>query len=172
MLISLNQLLSNKRILLIPIALLVIFISGYLSVARPSKEKLLKRLNSQLREEKFGELYEDAGDMLHSNVTKEEFIRRMKVATAKLKSIDADLNFQRDEHWERFLESLRDNPSGLIRGVQTLEKNDKSVSVIYYWNSKAEFSGLSVSPTSGTSEDYNVYSVSAKHLYMGGKMIY
>lgn len=172
---SLNQLLSNirdKPILLVPIALLVIVVSSYLIFSKPSKEKLIKNLNSQLREEKFEQLYEEAGDGLHLNVTKEKFVQRMEKAVTKLKAIDENLNFQRDIETEEMIKGINgDDDSFLITAIQKLEKDGKSVLVSFYWTGKGTFQDISVLPNPGTSEEYRVYGVSYQHLYIGNKMV-
>jgi hypothetical protein len=81
MFLSLNRLLSHakaKRIILVTAALLVVAIASHLIFSKPSKERLIKNLNSQLREEKFEQLYEEADDSVHLNVSKERFVKRMK----------------------------------------------------------------------------------------------
>src|SRR5687768_16727321 len=95
---SLTQLLSRAKarpIILLPVAL-VVAVVGHLIFSKPSKERLIKNLNSQLREEKFEQLYEEADDSVHLNVTKERFVKRLKMAVTKLKTIDQNLNFQTD----------------------------------------------------------------------------
>src|SRR5262249_25951390 len=135
---SLTQLLSHSRarsILLLPVALLVIAIVGHLIFTKPSKERLIKNLNSQLKEEKFEQLYEEADDSVHLNVTKERFVKRMKMAVTKLKTIDPNLNFQTDTSLENGF--LGDDL--LIRSVHELEKGDKSVSVLFHWDVNGKF---------------------------------
>ena len=96
---SLNQSVSRgkaKPVILVAIALLVAVTISYLVFSKPSKEKLIENLNSQLREEKFAQLYEEADDFVRLNVTKEKFVKRMKIAVSRLKAIDGNLAFQRD----------------------------------------------------------------------------
>lgn len=172
---SLNRLLSsmkNKPVLFIPILLLAATVSIYLIPSRPSKERLIKNLNSQLREEKFEPLYEEASDLLHLNVTKETFIKRMKIAVAKLKAIDENLAFQRDIETENSIKAITENDeSVLLVAYQKLEKEGKSASVCFSWTNEGKFSDLSVLPTQETSEEYQVYGVSAKYYSVGNRIV-
>jgi hypothetical protein len=167
---SLTQLLSHAKarpIILLPVALLVVAVVGHLIFSKPSKERLIKNLNSQLREEKFEQLYEEADDSVRLNVTKERFVKRMKMTVTKLKTIDQDLNFQRDTSMENGF--LGDDL--LIRSVQELEKGDKSVSMLVHWDVDGKFFDMSVLPNSGTSEEFRVIGVSAKSYSVGNQVL-
>jgi hypothetical protein len=140
-------------------------IISHLIFSKPSKERLIENLNSQLREEKFEQLYEEADDLVHLNVTKEKFVRRMKIVVTKLKAIDENLAFQRDLETEKRVKAVTENDeSVLLIAIENLEKDGKSVSVGLNWTSKGKFFDLWIQPTQGTSEEYNVYGVSA-HRY-------
>jgi hypothetical protein len=167
---SLTRLLSRAKarpIILLPVALLVVALVGHLIFSKPSKERLIKNLNSQLREEKFEQLYEEADDSVRLNVTKERFVKRMKMTVTKLKTIDQDLNFQRDTSMENGF--LGDDL--LIRSVQELEKGDKSVSMLVHWDVDGKFFDMSVLPNSGTSEEFRVIGVSAKSYSVGNHVL-
>lgn len=167
---SLTQLLSRAKarpIILLPVALLVVAVVGHLIFSKPSKERLIKNLNSELREEKFEQLYEEADDSVRLNVTKERFVKRMKMAVTKLKAIDENLNFQKDT--AREMGFLGDDP--LIRSVQELENGDKSVSVLVHWDVDGKFFDMSVLPNPGTSEEFRVLGVSAKSYSVGNQVL-
>ncbi len=169
---SQNHLLSilkDRRLHVLLVVLLVAVV--YLISSKPDKNRLVLKVNSQIREEKFDEIYDEAWDNLHLNVTKEEFIRRMKVAVSKLRTIDADLNFQRDSEWEQMMNFNREERYAMS-AYQKLEKDGKSVLVSFWWNGKGEFMDISVMATGETSKEYNVYGVSYQHLYMDGQIIY
>ena len=170
---TLNRILPNansRSIIVTLIALLIVAASSYWLARRPSKEVLIWRLNSQLREGQFEQLYDEAAERLRSNVTKGKFIQRMKTAVAKLKAIDPDLNFQRDREWERSI-----NPSGdesfLISAYQRLRKGDEFLLVNFNWDTEGEFFELVVFPSAETLEEYRVHGVGYQHLYIGGKMV-
>ena len=170
---SSNRILSNingRTLLLALVVLLVVSASGCLLGGRPNKDRLVRELNSQLREERFVQLYEEAESGLSRNVTKGKFVQRMRTAVAKLKAIDPDLNFTRDWESEEAITKMRDE-SFVITAYQKLEKDGKSVQVGYYWDEEGQFANLYVIPDAGTSDEYNVYGVGYKHLYLGGKLI-
>jgi hypothetical protein len=169
---SLNQLFSNKKVrpAIILIALLMLAVAGCLIFSKPSKERLLKNLSAQLREEKFEQLYEDADDSVRLNVAKEKFVQRMKKAATKLKEIDGDLNFQRDDETEEMMKASRDD-STQISTFQMLKKDGKSVLVAFYWTNKGKFSDIWAIPTQGTSEEYGVLGVSGKYYSIGSQVL-
>lgn len=167
---SLNQRLSNLRHrpeVLIPIVLLAVVAWSCLVGRRPTKQWLMDKLTSQLRAEKFEELYEEAIDRLRFNVTKGKFIQRMKIAVAKMRAIDENLNFQRD--FER--ETGFPENGLLIVSIQKLEKGERSASVLIHWDDEGNFFDLSVYPGPGTPEELSVYGVSYQHLYIGNRMV-
>jgi hypothetical protein len=168
--VSLTQLLSRAKarpIILLPVALLVVAVVGHLIFSKPSKERLIENLNLQLREEKFEQLYEEADDSVHLNVTKERFVKRMKSAVTKLKTIDQNLNFQTDTSVENGF--LGDDL--LIRSLHELEKGDKSVLVLFHWDVDGKFFDMSVLPNPGTSEEFLVIGVSAKSYSVGNQVL-
>ncbi|HEX8709431.1 MAG TPA: hypothetical protein VF723_14395 [Pyrinomonadaceae bacterium] len=169
---SLNQLRSNTKFkpIIILIALLVLTVASYLIFSKPSTERLIKNLTVLLREEKFEQLYQEAEDSVRLNVTKEKFVQRMKIVVAKLKAIDEDLNFQRDDEAERMMKASRDD-SIQISAFQRLGKDNKAVLVSFYWTNEGNFRDMWVLPEAGTSEEYQVYGVSYQHLYIGNRMV-
>jgi len=182
--LSLNQLLSHAKvrpIILLSAALLVVAVIGYLIFSKPSKERLIKNLNSQLREEMFEQLYEQADDSVHLNVTKEKFVKRMKMALTKLKAIDENLAFRRDVATETLIrDAATETPSGkiiygdeslVLNAFQKLEKDGKSVIVCFDWSTEGKFRDLWVLPTQGTSEEYRVLGVSAKYYSVGNQVL-
>ena len=148
---------KNKRIQLLLLALFVIASSAYLTSCKANTDKLVQELASTLREENFDELYEQSSDLLHLNVTKEQFVRRMKIAAAKLKAIDEKLNFQRYREMEAALPAT--DESILMRAIRKIEKGDKSVSVLIYWDHQAKFNNLVVLPEPGTSKEHEVLTI-------------
>lgn len=133
---------------------------------RNDTDRLLTRFNAQLKEEKFEELYDESSDHLHLNVAREEFVRRMKVAVGKLKSIDPELAFQtgRELETEIFGRSENDGSDHLMR-LQRLKKNDVSVGMLVYWDKGGifpKFTDFGVIATGEDAHKYQTPSVSYK----------
>jgi hypothetical protein len=149
------------------IVLLVIGVSIWWVASVPRKQALADKLTSQLREEKFAELYDEADDMLRRNVTKDKFIQRMKVAVGKLKAIDENLDFKRDFEAEK---GFSDGPL-LILVLQKLGTGNKSVLVMSHWNTNGEFFDLAVLPETGTSDEFSVPGVLYQHRYRGNQLV-
>ena len=125
--------------------------------------RMLTKFNSQLKEEKFEELYDESSETVHLNVTKEEFVRRMKVAVRKLKNIDQDLNFQTGEHIEREIFLAEEDNTYSFRSVQKLEKDNISAVISIYWQNSGifpKFSDFNVITQSEYSEKYGTPGVS------------
>ena len=145
-----------KRFLLLKILILTFTFS--LISCGAQQYFLLISLRSQLQHERFGELYDQSADSVHVNVSREEFIQRLKVVVTKLKAIDEGLNFQRDIETEKMFS----DDSTRISAYQKLEKEGKSVVVIFTWDGTGKFRDLSVHPANGTSQGCTVYGVSYK----------
>jgi len=156
--------------MLMPAALLVVTVIGYQIFSKPNKETLTKNLASQLREEQFEQLYAEADDSVHLNVTKERFVKRMKIAVAKLKAIDENLAFQVDVDGEWSM-GRDGGESGMFTAFRKLEKDGKSVSVAFYWSSDGRFFDLWTIPLQGTSEDYRVLGISGENYYVGNQVL-
>jgi hypothetical protein len=157
--------LTKLSIAMIPIILLTFATS--LITSKPDKQKLVKELTSQLREERFEELYEGASSSLHLNVTKEKFIQRMKIAVTKMKAIDENLNFRRDLEMEEGFQAHELS----ILSIQELKKDGKSASVLIHWDTDGSFRDIRVFPTEGTAIEYAVYGVSYQHMYSGNQIV-
>lgn len=152
------------------VALIAVSALSFLAPHRPNKKRLLAELTECLREERFERLYEEGDDSLPLNVSKEKFVRRMKAAAAKLKAVDAGLNFKPEESLE-YLLRVDERESYMITAVKTLEGNGKSVFVFIYWTAGGEFSDIRVSPRDGTPDEFNVYGVSYASRSVGGRVI-
>lgn len=171
--LSLNQLLSYAKarpIILMPAALLVVTVIGYVIFSKPSKETLIKNLTSQLREEQFEQLYADADDSVHLNVTKERFVKRMKIAVAKLKAIDKNLAFQVDVEGEMSMGRDGGNQECLLP-FKSWKRTVSLSALLFIGLATDDFSDLWTVPLQGTSEDYRVLGVSAKHYSVGNQVL-
>jgi hypothetical protein len=151
---------------LTPIVLVLTF-AYCLVTHKPNKAELIATLTSRLREAKFEQLYDDTGESVHLNVTKQTFVERMRTAVGKMKAIDPDLNLQKDISEEMLLKS----DEILIVSAHKLQKDGKSALVLFHWDKNGHFRDLGVIPDKGTSDEYAVYGVSYQHLYKGNQMI-
>lgn len=149
-------------LLLIALAVVSFLMPSPLMIGRggPSKEKLVGELNARLREGSFERLYEEADGYVHRNVTKEEFVRRMNAAAAKLRDVDGGLNFKRNESIESAL--MPRGMTGLTTVAQTLGAGDKAVIIVAHWADDGKFLNLSVVPEIQTPSEYGVSGVSQR----------
>jgi hypothetical protein len=158
----------GKRSLPILIALSGLALVSFLVPVRPNKERLVAGMVDCLREERFEQLYEQAGRNVHENVTREKFVRRMKKAAAKLKAIDPELNFQKNPMLEKWVAG---DEKIMITAARKLEGDGKSVSVLIQWNLEGEFVNLSAAPDGTTPEEFTVHSVSYNHVTVRGRIV-
>lgn len=109
-------------------------------IYRNDTDRMLTRFNTQLKEEKFEEIYDESSASVHLNVTKEEFVRRMRIAAGKLKSIDRELAFQMEREIEKqYLGEIDNNGYGQFRRLQKLDKDGVSVVIGVFWDDKGIF---------------------------------
>lgn len=135
---------------------------------RVSRDELVAKMHSLLREENFERLYDEANENLRLNVTKERFVRRMKLTAAKLKAIDAGLNFKRDAALER---SFPTDESRTVLAMERLKGDGKSVLVYLNWDGDGKFYDLAVFPESDTSQEYAVIGVHGQYYTAGNKRL-
>ncbi len=159
----------GKRSLPILIALSGLALISFLVPVRPNKERLVAGMIDCLREERFEQLYEKASDTVFTNVSKEEFVRRMRAAAAKLKAIDPELNFKSDpvvENWVAGDDKVR------LTAARKLEGDGVSVTVIIQWNLDGQFYNISVTPDTATPKEFTVHGVSHRYVTDQGERVY
>lgn len=88
---------KNLRIILLLSAISALMTGCiYYSIENP---RLVERLNSQIRDEKFENIYDESSDSAKRyKYSKEQFIERLKKVREKMKEIDESLVFQRLEN--------------------------------------------------------------------------
>jgi len=158
---------KGKWSLPILLALIALAAASFFSHPRPSKERLLADLTSRLRAEQFGRLYDESSHMLHQNVTKERFVRRMREAVARMRAIDPALNFKRDA-WREGILSQPEDERYVKLAAERLEGGGKSASVLIFWDSDGNFSDISVLPQQDTPQEYEVVGVGAFQYHVKG----
>ena len=81
----------------------------------------------------------------------------MKIAIAKLKTIDENLNFKRRKEREKLLDEI--NEGVLITAIQEVGEGDKSVTVMFSWDKNGKFNDLSVHWYSETLKESQALSI-------------
>lgn len=157
-------------LVLISLAVLSFFVHFPLSKSSlldkpPSKSSLLDKLTSCLREEKFEPLYDEMHPEYRRRVSREKFVGRMKEVAAKLKAVDPELKFQRDDSMEG---RISQDEAVLLASFQKLQGAGKSVRVYISWHPNGILYDMSVTPEYGTPEEYTVVSVTMPYRKAGG----
>jgi|SRR5215831_10731161 len=113
--------------------------------------ELALRLKYQLRDGRFDELYDESSDFLHANVSRAEFIRRMKIVATKFKAVDPTLNMERDANLEKGLFGSRDEET-VRAAIYRLRKDDQSLTIMIDWDQNGKLWDLSAFPSDGLAE--------------------
>ena len=167
---SLGQRFLDRRVQFALCVLFVVTASSYfLFFTKPDKDKLVERLNAQIKAGRFSEIYDDTSALLRLNVSREVFVFRMNRAVTKLRGLDPDLNLQRDREYEDSTQFI--DKGTLLKAYHTLSKDNKSVLIAYLWTTQGELEDIYVVPSNEASNDYSVPGVSYSHLYMNGKLV-
>ncbi|HVF44800.1 MAG TPA: hypothetical protein VM936_17380 [Pyrinomonadaceae bacterium] len=161
---------KGKWSLPVLIALIILAAVSFINFRRLSRDGIVGGILARVRGGQFERLYEEGSDSLHLNVSKEKFVRRMAVAVARMKAIDARLNFQTDESTERILFGV-DPDARRIMAIEKLEGDGKSARVLLNWDSEGKFSELTVRPEGDTPLEYAVPGVGAYQYHAADKTL-
>lgn len=132
-----------------------------------SKDKLASEIKAHLREGSFERLYDEASDSVHDKMPKEKFVRRMNVAAAKLRDVDAELNFKSSGRLEH---AYREDGITNTTTSQELGEGDKAVTVLTCWVD-GKFFDLYVIPGEQTPPQYAVHSVLFNLINVNGQLV-
>jgi hypothetical protein len=109
-----------------------------------ANDQAVERLNAQIKQEKYDEIYSQSSEILRRSISKEEFVSKMKIATEKMKEFDDSLTWKKDKtalfdksvfHAENF-------------SYRIVSKNEKKTGIQIDWHESFKLCGLSVA-------DYN-----------------
>lgn len=105
-----------------------------------ANDQAVERLNAQIKQEKYDEIYSQSSEILRRSISKEEFISKMKIATERMKQIDDSLTWKKDET-ALFDKSMYRDDNFSYRIVS---KNGKKTGIQISWNESFRLCGLSV----------------------------
>ena len=111
---------------------------GFISY-RNNVDNLFSKLSYQIKEEKFEDLYFESSESIKTTLTKQQFVEKMKEAVSKMRKVDENLNFQRDEGWEKTTSADFLKEQGFLFTVQKLENKNISGFVTVYWDDSGVF---------------------------------
>ena len=127
----------SKKILCLFLLLSLFGCSVYYKHAN---DKAVENLNEQIKNEKFAEIYDRSSNNLKANVTKSEFIEKMKLAVSKMKELDENLNWQKDES-VLFDKSVFHDRNFSYRAIKN---GDKKIGLSIDWQESFAFCGFAV----------------------------
>lgn len=123
------------------VGLSLCFFSGCSVGSKDVNDRYVERLRQQLLQEKFDEVYDESSDIVRGQLTRSEFVDKLRAATVELKSIDKNLNWQRDGRGSPEPAVYReDNWSSL-----NLEKDGRNANVQLDWDPPFDLCGMSIS---------------------------
>ena len=121
----------NKKIVYALIFYFSIFVLNACSVIENvSIQNKTSSLNSQFKESKFGEIYEESSNSLKLKMTKEQFISRIESLVEKMKTVDENLAFKKSEFNEILSPVL--NSENSIISFEKLENNNTRVELLFF----------------------------------------
>lgn len=120
------------------LVLIIGFYLGFISY-RNNVNTLFSKLSYQIKEEKFEDLYFESSESVKTALTEQQFVAKMKEAVSKMKIVDENLNFQRDEGWEKTTPADFPKEQGFRFTVQKLENENISGFVTVYWDDRGVF---------------------------------
>jgi len=108
---------------------------------REANNLAVEKLRQQLVNEKFDDIYDQSSGITKAQLSREEFVEKIGIATGKLREIDPNLNWRRDERGSPEEGVYRDdNWSSLI-----LEKNGRRIDVQLDWGQPFSLCGMLIS---------------------------
>ena len=121
--------------------ILIVLISSACSIYyEKNNDQAVEKLNSQIKQEKFDEIYSQSSEILRRSISKQEFIFKMKIATDRMKEFDDSLTWMKDET-ALFDKSIYRDDNFSYRIVS---KNGKKTGIQIDWNESFRLCGLSV----------------------------
>ena len=107
---------------------------------RDFNDKAVEKLRQQLMDEKFDQIYDESSDISRAQLSREEFLDRIKVATHELKDVDPGLNWRRVDASPEPAVYRDDNWSSL-----NLERDGQKVNIQLDWDPPFALCGMLVS---------------------------
>jgi hypothetical protein len=105
-----------------------------------ANDQAVERLNAQIKQEKYDEIYSQSSEILRRAISKEEFISKMILATERMKEFDDSLTWKKDET-ALFDKSVFHAQNFSYRIVS---KDGKKTGIAIDWNESFKLCGLSV----------------------------
>ncbi|MBC7901255.1 MAG: hypothetical protein H7070_14510 [Saprospiraceae bacterium] len=117
------------------------FAFGCSSNYKEANNKAVETLRHQLVNDRFGEIYDQSSEITKSQLTRKQFVEKIGIAVGKMKEIDPNLSWRRDERGSPEEAVYRDdNWSSLI-----LEKNGRRIDIQLDWAQPFTLCGMSIS---------------------------
>ena len=108
---------------------------------REGNDKAVERLRQQLLDERFDEIYEDSSSITREQLTRDEFVEKIRNATSELKAFDKDLKWRRDERGSPETAVYSDDNWSSFN----MEKNGRQINVQLDWGPPFELCGMLIS---------------------------
>ena len=121
---------------------IVLFGILFITNCQHSPNFLAENFRVQIKNERFEQIYDESSDFVHLNSTKDEFVKKLAKAVAKMKEADPELNWR--DNFDIGDSSGIENTRIFIR-KELGQKPDQVAVLIDYWidkNGHPKFSGL------------------------------
>lgn len=136
----------NRFFLIVLIIFVFLFFIGCLSFAKKNPALLAEKLRWQLKNEKFEQIYDEASNDVHSNITKQEFIEKMKRLVSEMRTFDKELNWKNNYDLGYSSQVDHFDKSNFYSAFRELGEESSDITILMYWSDEEgepEFYGLS-----------------------------
>ena len=121
------------------------FITTCFQLEKTSVGMLGEKLRLQIWTEKFDEIYAEADESVHRNVTKEDFIDSLKTIVKVTKQINKDFSWQENDDLGESYRFERLTNSNHFAAFRKIQSEQSKISFLIYWSDESgspKLSGL------------------------------
>ena len=144
---------ANRFMFKFSTCLCLVLITIGCSGINEGNNKLIEKLNSEIKSGSYELIYEELSDSAKRNTPKEEFLERINKAVEMMKQVDSSISFQKDN---KVL--LSNEMSDLYFEYRKIEKNGKKLDVVVTIDLRFQnrIYDMCVSPPESDSIEYQV----------------
>jgi hypothetical protein len=125
-----------------------LFISLFLTDYKAQNGRTVKKLNEQIKGERFEEIYDQASSQMKTTISKKDFVEGMKLAPVSMKEIDESLNWKNNGNQDDFYRDYSVNDT--FYGA--LEKDNRRIGIFIYWTDNFILCGFGTCSSDKTGE--------------------
>ncbi|MEP6850796.1 MAG: hypothetical protein ABI999_18200 [Acidobacteriota bacterium] len=121
-----------RRFAFVSILLFALFVPGC-SITETAVVSLAEGLRLELTNQKFGKIYDDASDYLHSNVSREVFIERARLLVEAAQRVERDVRWVEDDSLGESFKELQLEKSSTLYAYRKVGSGERMVRILICW---------------------------------------